>query len=966
MKVLYVEDNAADADLVRRLLLRAGGYTVEIASTLGQATRRLESNPDFDLVLSDLNLPDGNGMDVLAWIRDRSLPIAVVILTGSGDQEAAVAALKTGADDYLVKHGDYLQCLPKTLQAAVARNHSEAARKSRPLHVIYVEHNEFDADLTRRHLAQHAPHIHLTVMGDATQAIAFLLTPEHAPCDVLLLDYQLPGLSALEAIKVLRQEHAIELPTILVTGQGNEELAVQALRLGFADYLVKQPGYLFQLPFALEGAYHRAILKQEQTALKLSRDRYQELVTRIPVGIYRFRRDAAGGMSFDYVSPRFCDMLGLSEAELLGDIELAFARAHPDDREDLRRSHQVTCDERVSLAWEGRFIVNGAVHWLHIESVSNVLPNRDVILDGVVMDVTQRREAEEQLRLAAAVFENTQDGVVIADIQPRILAVNHAYEEITGYSEQEALGKNPNILKSGRHERSFYQTLWASIKQTGHWQGEIWNRRKNGEIYPQWTTLSAVRNDQGVVTNYVGVFTDISQLKKTEARLAHLAHYDPLTELPNRLLFHSRMDHALERAHRQHEQLAVLLFDLDRFKDVNDSLGHPAGDELLQKVAERVRARLRDEDTLSRLGGDEFVVLLERLTQPQDAGRVAQEIIDTLAPVFRLQSGAEVFISASIGISLYPDHGNTPDELTQHADAALYLAKGQGRHTYRYYTEALTRATHERLSMEARLRRALERDELLVYYQPQLSIATGRIVGAEALVRWVDPEAGMIMPERFIRIAEETGLIISLGEHVLRTACRQAKAWRDSGLPPLRLAVNLSPRQFAHADLWGQISGVLQETGFDPTLLELEITESALMADGAEAVALLKRLKSLGLCLAIDDFGTGYSSLSYLRRFPLDTLKIDKSFVRDIPHQRDDMEIATAIIQLAHILGFTVLAEGVEDESQLAFLRQRGCDLYQGFIFSKPVAAEEFALLYQKTCCDSASMTLPRRDNANG
>ena len=504
----------------------------------------------------------------------------------------------------------------------------------------------------------------------------------------------------------------------------------------------------------------------------------------------------------------------------------------------------------------------------------------------------------------------------------------------------------PN-LQSGRHDRPFYQAMWASIEQTGHWQGEIWNRRKNGEVYPQWTTLSAVRNDQGELTNYVGVFTDISQLKQTEARLERLAHYDPLTELPNRLLFQSRMEHALERAQRQGDQVALLLIDLDRFKDVNDSLGHPAGDELLQKVVERMRQRLRDEDTLARLGGDEFVVLLERLARPQDAGRVAQEIIDTLVQFFRLDSGAEVFISASIGISLFPEHGTTPRELTQHADAALYLAKDQGRHTYRYYTEALTRATQERLSLEARLRRALGRDELLVYYQPQVDIASGRIVGAEALVRWLDSNEDMIMPDRFIHIAEESGLIIPLGEYVLRTACREAKAWTDAGLPALRLAVNLSPRQFIHPDLVGQILGVLQETGFDPNCLELELTESALMSDGGEAAMLLKQLRGLGVRLAIDDFGTGYSSLSYLRHFPLDTLKIDKSFVRDIPDHRDDMEIATAIIQLAHILGFTVLAEGVETEAQLDFLREHGCDLYQGFLFSQPVPASEFVKLHK-------------------
>ena len=952
MKVLYVEDNVADADLVRRFLSQISGYTLDIAPNLKQAIARLQAPHDFDVVLSDLGLPDGSGLDLLTWIQEQNLPLAVVILTGSGDQEAAVSALKIGADDYIVKQGDYLQALPKVLEAAWARHCDEAARKARPLKVLYVEHNVFDADLTRRHLAQYSPHIHLIVVGDADQAIERLLAADQSSdCDVLLLDYQLPGLSALEAIKVLQQKHGIQMPMVLVTGQGNEELAVQALRLGFSDYLVKQPGYLYQLPFALESAYHRALLRREQIALKHSRDRYQELVTRIPVGIYRLRLKETGGMTFDYVSPRFCEMLGLSETDLLANIDCAFARVHPEDVQEFTRLHQATRNQIQPLIWEGRFVVNGRIHWLHIESIPTQL-NGDVILDGVVMDVTERREAEEQLRLAAAVFQNTQDGVVIADMQPRILAVNEALQEMTGYTSAETLGRNPSMLQSGRHDRPFYQTMWASIKQTGHWQGEIWNRRKNGETYPQWTTISAVRNEQGEVTNYVGVFTDISQLKQTEARLERLAHYDPLTDLPNRLLFQSRMEHALDSAHRQGEQVALLLIDLDRFKDVNDSLGHPAGDELLQKVVQRVRKRLRDEDTLARLGGDEFVVLLERVANPQDAGRVAQEIIDTLVQFFQLDSGAEVFISASIGISLYPDHGGTPSELTQHADAALYLAKAQGRHTYRYYTEALTRASQDRLSLEARLRRALERDELLVYYQPQMDIASGRIVGVEALVRWVDPDEGMIMPDRFIHIAEESGLIIPLGEYVLRAACRQAKAWTDAGWPALRLAVNLSPRQFAQPDLAGQILSVLHDTGYDPANLELELTESALMSEGGDAAALLNQLKTMGVRLAIDDFGTGYSSLSYLRHFPLDTLKIDKSFVHDIPDHQDDMEIAIAIIQLAHILGFTVLAEGVETAAQLAFLHEQGCDLYQGYLFSKPLPAAEFIKLLEANLAD--------------
>lgn len=949
MNVLYVEDNAVDADLVRHSLAHRRDYTVNIAPTVKQACDRLKAAHDFDLVLTDLRLPDGSGLDLLGWIRERSQPLAVVILTGSGDQEAAVAALKTGADDYIVKQGDYLQRLPYILQAALVRHRDETARKSRPLRVLYVEHNVFDADLTRRHLAQYAPHIHLEVVDEITQALERLQrSDEMIDWDVVLLDYQLPDLSALEAIKLMRQEYGIDLPMVLVTGQGTEELAVQALRLGFADYLVKQSGYLHQLPFALESAYHRAILTREQTALKHSQHRYEELVTRIPVGIYRFCLRESGDMEFEYVSPRFCEMLGLNRTVLLADVGRAFAQVHPDEVQEFMRLHLATRRNLAPLTWEGRFVVNGRIRWLHIESIPTLV-NDDIILDGVVMDVSERREAEEQLRLAAAVFQNTQDGVLIADTQPRIIAINEAYQEITGYTQAEALGQNPSILQSGRHDRPFYQSMWASIEQTGHWQGEIWNRRKNGEIYPQWTTISAVRNDQGTVINYVGVFTDISQLKQTEARLERLAHYDPLTELPNRLLFQSRMEHALDSAYRKNEQVALLLIDLDRFKDVNDSLGHPAGDELLQKVVERIRKRLRDEDTLARLGGDEFVILLERLSNPQDAGRVAQEVIDTLVHAFRLASGAEVFISASIGISLFPDHGGTANELTQHADAALYLAKGQGRHTYRYYTESLTRASQQRLSLEARLRRALERQELIVYYQPQLDIVSGQIVGAEALVRWMDVEEGMILPDRFIHIAEESGLIIPLGEYVLRAACRQAKAWAEVGFPDLRVAVNLSPRQFAHVDLVGQIRSVLDETELDPRYLELELTESALMSEGGDAENLLNQLKIMGVRLAIDDFGTGYSSLSYLRHFPIDTLKIDKSFVRDIPNHQDDMEIATAIIQLAHILGFTVLAEGVEKSAQLDFLRKQGCDLYQGYLFHKPMPAEAFLSLLQTT-----------------
>jgi diguanylate cyclase (GGDEF)-like protein len=445
----------------------------------------------------------------------------------------------------------------------------------------------------------------------------------------------------------------------------------------------------------------------------------------------------------------------------------------------------------------------------------------------------------------------------------------------------------------------------------------------------------------------VWVFSDISQLKDAVARLDFLAHHDPLTGLPNRLLLFSRLEHCIGLSKREHKSAALLMLDLDRFKNVNDSFGHLAGDELLQQVAERLKNRLRDIDTVTRLGGDEFAVLLEDLSQPQDAGFVAAEIIEALSEPWSLAHGVEVRIGASVGISLFPDNGKTSEELLQQADAALYRAKAEGRGNFKYYSEDLTHATLRRINLEAHLRRALIREELLIFYQPQLEIVTGAIIGAEVLLRWQHPIEGMILPSQFIPVAEETGLIGELGEWVLRIACRQGQAWIEAGLPPLKLAVNLSPHQFRHGDICATVAKVLIDTGFPPTYLELELTESALMERESEAVDILERLKALGVSLAIDDFGTGYSSLAYLKRFPLNCLKIDKSFIADIPELEDDKEIAAAIIGMAHTLRLKVLAEGVETQAQLDFLKEKGCDYYQGYYKSPALSAEHFSALIQ-------------------
>ncbi len=566
-------------------------------------------------------------------------------------------------------------------------------------------------------------------------------------------------------------------------------------------------------------------------------------------------------------------------------------------------------------------------------------------LSRILRFAVERRQIEERLRQAATVFENTNEGITVTDAQERILMVNRAFCELTGYTEQEVLGKTPRIFTSGRHDRIFYASMWADIKTTGRWRGEVWDRRKDGEIYPELLSISAVRNESGETTHYVGIFADLSRIKASEARLEFLAHHDPLTELPNRLMLCCRLELSIELARREGHQLALLILDLDHFKDVNDSFGHLAGDELLKCVADRLLQRLRGSDMLCRLGGDEFAVLLDNLSQPQDAIPVALDFIRALGETWHLDNGIEVHVGTSIGISLFPDQGQTAEELLSQADAALYKAKATGRGTFQFFSDDLTLAARERVALETQLRKAIIEDELRVYYQAQIDIATGRIIGAEALVRWQHPTQGLTSPNRFIAMAEETGLIGLLGEWVLRETCRQGQQWIEAGLLPISLAVNISAHQLRYADIEALVCAVLAETGFPAECLELELTESTLMRRELESVAILQSLRDLGVSLSIDDFGTGYSSLAYLKLFPLDTIKIDKQFIDDIPDGRSDMEITSAIIAMAHALRLKVLAEGVETLAQLEFLQKQGCDRYQGYYHSQPLPAEEFVRL---------------------
>jgi len=552
---------------------------------------------------------------------------------------------------------------------------------------------------------------------------------------------------------------------------------------------------------------------------------------------------------------------------------------------------------------------------------------------------TEAQTAAE-LRLYASVFTNAFEGMIITDSEARIAAINPAFTAITGYALGDVIGRTPAILASGVHDRSFYARMWDQLATTGQWAGEIWNRRKDESVYPEWLSISAVGDDPANPDHYIGIFSDVTDRKEAEARIQHLAHHDALTGLPNRLLMNDRINQAIHRARRHGEKFALLFIDLDRFKLINDTLGHEVGDALLVQVAERCHQVVRESDTVSRQGGDEFVVLLAGLNAAQEARHIAQKLTKALSRPYLLDNH-ELAVTASLGIAMYPGDGESSSELMRNADAAMYRAKSEGRNRFEFYSSELETASLGMLLMENQLRGALARHELKLFYQPKVDACSGQCAGLEALLRWQHPELGLVLPNRFIATAEESGLIAPIGAWVIDEACRQLREWLDDGIEAPRIAVNLSAHQFASQDVEAVVSAALLAHGISPDLLELELTETMLMRNPKRTAELLRRLRSVGLTMSIDDFGTGYSSLGYLHMFPVQELKIDASFVHDIQPNGNRGKIAKAIIALAHELGLRVVAEGVETHYQREFLSSHGCDHLQGYLFSRPVPAEE-------------------------
>ncbi len=552
--------------------------------------------------------------------------------------------------------------------------------------------------------------------------------------------------------------------------------------------------------------------------------------------------------------------------------------------------------------------------------------------------MAERQADEKKLQLAARVFDNTTEGIIITSPSQIIVAANRAVSEMTGYRADELIGETPRLLSSGRHDALFYKQMWKSIKSEGYWLGEIWNRRKDGQVYPEWQNICEVRDRKGELINYIAVFSDISIIKHSQERMEYLAHHDPLTNLPNRLLFEKRMQRALARAERHHQSLALMFLDLDHFKKINDSLGHPAGDALLCAVTKRLKKLVRTQDTIARLGGDEFAIVLEEVGNIRDIAQIAEKIIHTLVQPFTIEK-SEIFTSTSIGISLYPGDGLNADVLVKNADFAMYHAKDRGRNNFQFYGREMTEAAIERLSIEHDLRRALSHNELILHYQPQFSLSTGDLIGVEALMHWITPDKRLIPADKFIPVAEESRLIDQIDAWAVHEACTQARLWQEKNLKPITVAVNLSGFNIEHGNFMSTINSALLTSGLAPQWLELEVSEGYFMRYKEQAAEFFTKLRERGVALAIDDFGTGYSSLSYLKSLSLGKLKIDRSFVSDLTD--DDKRIVQAIVAMGHSFNLQVIAEGVESKAQEKILKTIGCDIAQGYLYARPMPADE-------------------------
>ncbi len=813
--------------------------------------------------------------------------------------------------------------------------------------ILLVEDEPGDANLARQALrASVEPQFNVVWVTTLAEAISKLRQEQF---DVLLLDLSLPDSFGLPTVHAVRQEVS-ETPLIVLTGHDDTGFALQTLEAGAQDYLIKGRFDTDALVRAIRYSIERKLLSAN---LQKSHDLLNKLSDHVPGVIFQFRLDADGHASFPFASKALFDLYGIKPEQIREDAAAVFAFQHPEDAAGVAAS--ISESARTLQPWRHEYRVilpQVGLRWRLGEALPEKQNDGSILWHGYITDVTERKINESRLELAARVFETTSEGILVTDVEGNIVAVNPAFSHITGYSEAESIGQNPRLLKSDRQDQKFYRDFWNTLIGKGEWVGEILNRRKNGEVYAQWESISAIRDAAGKVTSYVAVFSDMSEIKRAQDRVEQLAWRDPLTGLANRALFLRQVEQTLARAKQESRFAAMLLLDLDRFKEINEARGLAVGDALLQAVAERFGQILHTDDLLARLDSDEFAVLLPRLRATREtAGRealaVAEKLRSTLGDAIEME-GEFIHIDASIGIAILPEfQQETAIEVLRQADMAMAKAKAEGRARTIFFEAEMGEMVRERFQIEAELRTAIANNQLRLYLQAQVD-AQGKQVGAEALVRWQHPARGLIPPGLFIPLAESSDLIVALDRWMLMSVCRLL-AQLDAEGYRLRLSVNISPRHFNQPDFVDEIKRQLRVSGADPCHLVLELTEGIVIGDIGDVVAKMTTLSTLGIHFSIDDFGTGYSSLAYIKRLPIHELKIDKSFIQDCNTDPNDAALVETILSIAQHLHFQIVAEGVEIQAQADFLNTHGNVVHQGYLYGRPEPADAWLARLHET-----------------
>lgn len=981
LRILLLEDRAVDAELVADELQRAG-FWAEL--------RRVEDEAAFcaavdqwapDVILADWTLPHFSGRAALTIARQRCPAVPFVFVSGQIEESAAIEAMRHGATDYVYKH--QLDRLGPTLQRAFDEVEAQHALREREETYRSLFNNMLNGFAYCRMLFEN---------GEPRDFVYLTVNPAFERQTGLK---DVVGKRVTEVIPGIRKSdpQLFEIyARVALTGQPEScEYYVGALQMWFSIsvYCPKREHFVAVFEAITERKLAEIGLRRLNRALRTI-SRCNEVLVRatdenellqdmcrtiVEVGQHPFawvgypEQDAA--KSVRAIARFGTDDGFLDQAAITwADVERGQGPTGTAIRTGTTQVNQNFADDPRLAPWRDEALKRGYAGSIALPlsdetgtfsaltiyaGEADAFDVQEVeLLTELASDLgyginslrirAERDQALRDLQLAAKVFEDSKEGIFITNAEKRILAVNRCFTTITGYRESEVLGHKPSLIDSERHDASFIDNLWASVDQGGHWMGEVWNRRKGGEVFPVLQSVSAVRDEGGVLTHYVAILSDISERKESEERIRYLTQHDALTGLANRTLLTDRLEQAIAYARRTGRLVGVMLLDLDCFKLINDSLGHATGDLLLKQVADRLSGHTRAGDTVARLGGDEFMLVLSDIGTENDLASLARHLVGALTAPMTVD-GKDVTMTASLGVALFPRDGEVAAALLQNADAAMYRAKELGRNTIQFYAPEMNARMLERFELESGLRRAIERCEFVLQYQPKVELIQGQVIGAEALIRWCHPALGMVSPGDFIPLAEETGLIIPIGDWVIETACRQLKSWHNQGFSDLAVSVNLSARQFQQENLVDFVAGVLAANDLQAQYLELEVTESAVMRNPEQTIDTLQRLKKLGVHISLDDFGTGYSSLNYLKRFPIDVLKIDQSFVRDITSDPGDAAIANAVISLAHNLKHKVIAEGTETEAQVAFLRRNHCDQIQGYCFSRPLPVEEFQLL---------------------